>query len=127
MMVTGTFGSVLTKHVLLSPEKRAKINRSGRKTLQAILDEPSLENFLASCLKFAEETGFMTPRTKKLAKLAEKAGAIGAAQNMVGEAVHALASEKKAEDIAEAFEQMLPKKRILVSKIDFQGARLVKE
>ena len=124
-VVTGTFDSVSTKQVLSSPEKRENVNRWGRKTLEAIMDEPSVENFLARCLDFAEKTGFMTSRTKKLVKLAEKAGAVGSAQNMVGEAVHALARKQNAENIAAAFRQLLPNERVLKTEIDFQGARLV--
>ena len=67
----------------------------------------------------------MTERTRQLVHLADMAGAIGAAQNMVGEAVHALARAEKAENIVEAFKHVLPNEKILVTKIDFQGARLV--
>jgi pantoate kinase len=127
MIVAGVFGSTPTKQVLTSAEKRREVNRWGGKTLEAILAEPSLENFMASCLDFAEKTGFMTPRVKHLVKLAEKAGAVGATQNMVGEAVHALTFEENAGNIAEAFKQVLPTERILTAKIDFQGARLVRD
>jgi pantoate kinase len=125
VVVTGVFGSIPTRQVLSSAEKRIKINRWGRKTLESILEEPSLENFLACCLEFAERTGFMTPRVKQLVNLAKKAGAVGTAQNMVGEAAHALTLEENAESITEAFKQVLPTDKILVSKIDFQGARLI--
>jgi pantoate kinase len=124
-VVAGVFGATPTKQVLASAEKRREVNRWGRKTLEAILAEPSLENFMACCLDFAEKTGFMTARVKRLVKLAEKAGAVGVAQNMVGEAVHALALEENAAEIAEAFKQVLPNEKILTAKIDFQGARLV--
>ena len=124
-VVTGVFGSTPTKQVLSSPEKREIINRWGRKTLEAILAEPSAENFLARCREFAEKGGFTTERTKQLLHLSDKAGAIGAAQNMVGEAVHALTRAENAENIAEAFKHVLPNEKILVTKIDFQGARLV--
>jgi pantoate kinase len=124
-IVVGVFGATPTKQVLASAEKRREVNRWGRKTLEAILAEPSLENFMACCLDFAEKTGFMTARVKRLVKLAEKAGAVGVAQNMVGEAVHALALEENAAEIAEAFKQVLPNEKILTAKIDFQGARLV--
>src|SRR3989337_905873 len=60
-VVTGTFDSVSTKQGLSSPETRENVNRWGRKTLEAIMEEPSLENFLACCLDFAEKTAFMTP------------------------------------------------------------------
>jgi pantoate kinase len=124
-VVTGVFGSTPTKQVVSSPEKRAIINLWGRKTLEAIMAEPSVENFLVCCRDFAEKAGFMTERLRKIAHLADKAGAIGAAQNMVGEAVHALTRAENAENIAEAFKQVLPNEKILVAKIDFQGARLV--
>jgi pantoate kinase len=124
-VVTGVFGSTPTKQVLSSPEKKEIINRWGKKTLEEILAEPSLENFLVCCREFAEKAGFMTERLRQLVHLAEKAGAIGAAQNMVGEAVHALTREENAENIAEAFKQILPNEKILVAKIDFQGARLI--
>ena len=126
VIVAGVFEPIPTKQVLSSPEKRETVNRWGRKTLKAILDEPSVENFLACCLEFAEKAGFMTERVRQLVHLAEKAGAIGAAQNMVGEAVHALALEENAGNIADAFKQVLPNEKILAAKIDFQGARLVR-
>lgn len=125
VIVAGVFGSTPTKQLLLSAEKRLEVNRYGRKTLEAILDEPSVENFLARCLEFAEKTGFMTPSLRQLVKLAEKAGAVGSAQNMVGQAVHSLVLEENADQVAEAFKQVLPPEKVIVSKVDFQGARLV--
>jgi pantoate kinase len=101
------------------------VNRFGRKTLDAILAEPSLETFLGCCWQFAQDAGFATSRVRQLVDLALKAGAIGAAQNMVGEAVHAVTVAEKAAEVAEAFKLVLPKENILVSKLDFQGARLV--
>jgi pantoate kinase len=125
VIVAGVFGPTPTKQVLSSAEKRREINRYGRRTLEAILAEPTLENFLACCWGFAEKAGFATERVRQLVRLAEKAGAVGAAQNMIGEAVHAVAHEENAERVAEAFKQLLPEKNILVAKIDLQGARLV--
>ena len=125
VIVAGVFGSTPTKQVLSSAEKRLEVNRYGRKTLESILDEPSVENFLARCLEFAEKTGFMTPSLRQLVKLAEKAGAVGSAQNMVGQAVHSLVLEENANQVAEAFKQVLLPEKVIVSKVDFQGARLV--
>jgi len=125
VVVAGVFGPMSTKQVLSSSEKRLEINKWGRITLENILDEPSLENFLACCLEFARKTGFMTEKLEKLVWLAEKAGAVGVAQNMVGEAVHAIAKSENAEKVVEAFKQVLPRDKIIVSEIDFQGARLI--
>jgi pantoate kinase len=126
MVVAGFFQSnTLTKAVLSDPEKRQAINRYGKQTLETILAEPSIENFLEQCREFSEKAGFATQNTRQLFKLAKKAGAIGAAQNMIGEAVHALVLKENADQVAEAFKQVLPSGKVLVSKIDFQGARLV--
>jgi len=126
MIVAGAFGPIPTKEVLSSPEKRLAVNKWGRKTLEKILAEPSLENFLACCREFAEKTGFITERVRTLLKLADKADAIGAAQNMVGEAVHALTTSENAEKVVQAFKQVLPEQKILVSYVDVQGARLLR-
>ncbi len=125
-IVAATFSPTPTKNVLMaSPEKRTIVNRCGRETLNAILEEPSMENFLLRCREFSEQTGFITQRAKELMKLAAKAGAIGAAQNMIGDAVHALTKDENAGNVAAAFKQMVPKDRILTTKIDFQGCRLL--
>ena len=125
VIVAGIAGTALNKSVLSSPKMRPEINRWGKNTLQAILAKPSVENFLDCCWQFAQNTGFATEKVTQLVDLAKKTGAIGAAQNMIGEVVHALVEEEKAAKVAEAFKQVLPKENVFVSKLDFQGARLV--
>ena len=127
VVVAGFYNTKIPKTVLSSPERKVQINRYGKKALQQILAEPSLENFLASCWDFAQKAGFATENVRQLVHLAEKAGAVGATQNMIGEAVHAVVLEEKALSVAEAFKQVLPNERILTAKIDFQGARLVRD
>ncbi len=124
-IVAGVFGSTPTKTVLSSPEKRSAVNKWGKQTLEKILAEPSLANFLACCREFALKTGFATEGVRQLFKAADEAGAIGAAQNMVGEAVHALTTLENAEKVAQAFKRILPENRVLVANIDLQGATLL--
>ena len=123
-IIAGTFRPYPTKEMLASQEKREIINEWGRKTLQKILAEPSLENFMGACKQFAVGTGFASERVQKLIELSEKAGAIGAAQNMLGEAVHALVTVDKMESVHEAFKKLLPEEKIIIAKIDLQGARI---
>jgi pantoate kinase len=125
VIVAGFYDSRIPKTVLSTPERKAQINRYGKKALQQILAEPTLENFLASSWDFAQKAGFATENVRRLVQLAEKAGAVGATQNMIGEAVHAVVLEENAVSVAEAFKQLLPHEKILTAKIDFQGARLV--
>jgi len=123
-IIAGTFRPYPTKEMLASQEKREIINEWGRKTLQKILAEPSLENFMGACKQFAVGTGFATERVQKLIELSEKAGAVGAAQNMLGEAVHALVTVDKMGSVHEAFKKLLPEEKIIIANVDLQGARI---
>jgi len=125
VLVCGYLQTKIPKTILSSPEKKKKINTYGKKTLDAILVEPSLGNFMDCCWEFAQKAGFATDNIRQLVTAAKKAGAVGAAQNMIGEAVHALVLEENAKSVAEAFKQTLPPQQVIVSKIDFQGARLL--
>jgi pantoate kinase len=123
-IIAGTFRPYATRKLLASQERRKKINECGRKTLRKILTKPSLENFMVACKQFAVGTGFVTKRVQNLMELSEKAGAIGAAQNMLGEAVHALVTVDKMESVHDAFRKLLPEEKIIMGKIDLHGARI---
>jgi len=125
-IITGFYRSIPTKEVLASTEINKTLNKCGREAVDKILADPSLKNFMDVSKDFARKTRFTTPLTEKLIDFAEKAGAIGATQNMVGEAVHALATVDRANRIVEAFKKVLPPKNILKTKIDVQGARLLR-
>lgn len=124
-IVAGYYRSIPTKEVLASAKMRELVNKFGREAVHRILIDPSLENFMQASREFARNTRFVTPMTEKLMKLAEKAGAIGAAQNMVGEAVHALTMVDNAKRIVEVFKEVLPPANILTAKIDTQGVHLL--
>lgn len=125
VIVAGFYDTKISKALLSSPEKKKTINKFGRTTLEKILAEPSVENFLACCWEFAQKAGLASKKISELVNLAQKAGAVGGAQNMIGEVVHALVLEENALSVAEAFKQVLPENQVIISKIDFQGARLV--
>ncbi len=125
-IVAGVFKPWPTKDVLESRAKLKKVNEVGRKTVETILAEPSLENFMKASREFAVDTGLATERVKNLMDSAEGAGAIGAAQNMVGEAVHALTTSDNLSSVLRAFGEVLPKEKIVSGKVDLQGVRLVR-
>jgi pantoate kinase len=124
-VVSGVFAPRLTSEFLQSTMKRALINKMGQKTLDRILAEPSLSNFMYSCKQFAIETSLATQRVKKLMNKAEEAGAVGAAQNMLGEAVHALVKKNSVKNVVNVFAKVLPTEKIFVSEVSLQGAHLL--
>jgi len=78
-----------------------------------------------SCKQFAMKTGLATERVNKLMGKAEEAGAIGAAQNMLGEAVHALVKKASLKNVISVFEKVLPTEKIVVTEVSLQGAHLL--
>jgi pantoate kinase len=124
-IVSGVFAPRLTSEFLQLTKKRALINRIGQETLDRILAEPSLNNFMLSCKQFAMKTDLATPQVKRLMAEAEEAGAVGAAQNMLGEAVHALVKKDKVKNVENVLERVLPKEKIIVSEVSLQGAHLM--
>jgi len=124
-IVAGVFAQRLTSEFLKSTKNREVINEVGQKTLERIRAEPSLDNFLHASREFAEETGLATKRVMKLMDAAERAGAVGAAQNMLGEAVHALVKRDKVKNVLVAFEKVLSPSKIIAAEVCLSGAHLV--
>ena len=123
-VVAATISSISTKSVLSGANLRA-INEAGERTLKSIMDDPSPENFMESCRRFAVESGLATERAMRMVDAAVEAGAIGATQNMVGEAVHALATAEHVDGVVEAFRKFVPDDRILVAEVSPHGARIL--
>jgi pantoate kinase len=127
LIVAGFFASKIPKKsILSSAERKKEINGYGKQTLDDVLAKPTLQNFLDGCWDFSEKAGFATDEIRRLVGIAKAAGAVGAAQNMIGHAVHAIVHQANVQSVAEAFNEVLPSNQVIVSRIDFQGARLVK-
>jgi pantoate kinase len=100
-------------------------DQAARSTIDAIRRTPTLSAFLAESRKFGEQAGFETPRITRLISTMMAAGATGAAQNMIGEAVHAAAENSKTAKIVRAVRRAFPLAKIFTSPIDNQGVRLL--
>ncbi len=124
-IVTGWFGPISTRAFLLNARYRMRVNRFGSKAIQDILKKPTAKDFMVICRKFAENVGFVTERLGGLLSAMERSGALGATQNMVGEAAHALVEEEKERRVYEAARRFLPRSQIFSTTIEFQGARLI--
>ncbi len=124
-IAAGSFRPIEKSEILLSEDKRTTINKLGHETMKRILQKPDVENFIKCCKRFALETGLMSERVRRLIVDVEAAGAIGATQNMIGEAVHAVLYEEKLETVTRAFKKHLRPDSIVISEIDFQGARIL--
>ncbi|MEM3506463.1 MAG: hypothetical protein QXT31_02260 [Candidatus Bathyarchaeia archaeon] len=124
-LISGIFNTIQTKKILLAKTKLETINKAGRKALKTILDNPSLENFLDACKNFAIESRLVTEKTLKLIKEVENSKAIGVAQNMVGEAVHAVVDQENLKEIFNIFKKFLTSDKIIIADFSFKPAKVL--
>ena len=82
-------------------------------------------NFMSVSKEFAYELGLMSPQTARLIDAMEDAGAIGATQNMLGQAVHAIVTEDSANKVLAAVKRRFPSVLAFVASFDLAGARLL--
>ena len=125
IIVAGFYNKKISKALLSSPEHKNVINHYGKQALTKILKTPCLDVFLSNCWSFAQKAGFASNEVRELVETSVRAGAIGAAQNMIGEAVHAVVLKENASAVMEAFKKILPENQVLACKLDFQGVRLI--
>jgi pantoate kinase len=124
-IVTGCYGPIPTRIVLGSRAVFNRIGKEGRRAMRSILERPSLENLLQTSEEFASRIGFMTERVARSIALAKRKGSIGATQNMLGEAFHAVVEESEVGEVVKALRRNLRGMRVFSSRIDFEGARLL--
>ncbi|MBS7623101.1 hypothetical protein KEJ39_05430 [Candidatus Bathyarchaeota archaeon] len=124
-IVTGCYGPIPTRNVLGSRAVFSRIGKEGRRAMRSILERPSLENLLQASEDFASRIGFMTERVARSISAAKREGAVGATQNMLGEAFHAVVEESEAGGVVKALMKVSRDMRIFSSRIDFEGARLL--
>lgn len=124
-VVSACFGPISTKAVLASKDLRRRVNVFGALALGSITRDLRPRNFMAASRAFADALGLMSCRTAELADLMENTGAIGATQNMVGQAVHAIAEKDQADSILRTVRRRFPKIQAFSCPLDFTGARII--
>lgn len=124
-VVSACIGPISKRTVLRSKRLRKRVNELGRLALRSIISDPRPRNFMKASKSFAYGLGLMAPQTAELIELMENGGTVGATQNMLGQAVHAIADEDIARQILRSVKKRFPKVQAFSCDLDFTGARLV--
>jgi len=66
LILIATIGTMSTKDIITSPKMIEKINRYSNQLLRELNENPSLEEFLRVSFEFADKTGLMSDKLKKL-------------------------------------------------------------
>jgi pantoate kinase len=125
VMVCACFGPIEKSSVLRDADRRLKVNEFGKDTLEAIMRDPTPSNLLSRSRLFAEKTGIASKELLTLSDWAVKHGAIGATQNMIGNAIHCLVERSKSKRFAKSFGQAMKDGSIFVSDLVHSGPTFV--
>jgi len=118
-------GPIATRDVLSRSDLANMVNPAARRAMAGIRLKPELYTFLSEARQFGETVGFQSPNVARLIQATVSAGAIGAAQNMIGEAVHGVIQSDKADRALIKLRKEFPSATIFVSNLDTRGVRLV--
>lgn len=96
-LVAVVSGSIETPDSLSELSKLEEVEKLGDKYLSMILKNPTVKNFFKCAREFSYESGFVSGKVEEVFEVFEKLPLIGFAQNMLGEAAHALVHDKDLE------------------------------
>jgi pantoate kinase len=95
-----SFGPIATEEALADEDLMARIEREGTAALDALPDDPTLENLTREAWEFAEAIGLPTAEVREAVEAVESTGG-AASMAMVGETVFAVGTEDVLENRTE--------------------------
>ncbi len=124
LIVVATLGPISTRGILSKAECRNNINKFGGELIDDFSNEPNVESFMELSRRFAESVGLITPRIAKILSRTDRDGFV-CSMPMFGESVFTLIEPDRAKDLVKSLQAYVSKRQIIVSDIDFEGARLM--
>ena len=120
-----TFGQLPTKKFLTDKEIRKRVNEFGGKLVDQLIKEPNVTNFINFSRQFTEHIGLVTEKTRRILHATNNANFI-CSMPMFGESAFTLIKQESLEELLKIFRKHNQDGKIIVSKIDFEGARLLR-
>ncbi|MGC9096067.1 MAG: pantoate kinase [Infirmifilum sp.] len=120
--VVGFFGPIKKSTVLRSTSLN-EINRLGRRLVEELAREPTVEKMLDISKKFSIETRLATEKVARAYQVLEDQGFPHAGQAMVGDTVFTVVPEDKADKVVEILERL--NARVITSRISWKPAVLL--
>ena len=120
-----SFGPISTREILTDKELRRRINEFGGKLLDQLIAEPKPHTFMKLSHEFAEYLGLISPRIRKVLMETDREE-LTCSMAILGESVFSLVKRDELEELLKIFRKHAPSEHsIIVSEIDFKGARLL--
>lgn len=118
-------GPIPTREVLSRSDLANIVNPAARKAMDIIRRKPELRTFLNEARNFSETIGFQSAEVARVVEAMVAAGAVGAAQNMIGEAVHGVIPRKKARNALAKLRRKFPSALVFADSLDSRGVRVI--
>lgn len=125
VVICAYLGPMSTREALARSDLASRVNPAARKAMETIRRRPELRTFLEEARHFGETVDFQFPNVSRLIETMVSAGAVGAAQNMVGEAVHGVIPKDKAGRALAKLRKLFPSATTFVRKLDTSGVHLL--
>jgi len=117
-------GPIPTRSALSQSDIARRVNPAAQRVMEAVRRKPDVVTFLRETRRFSSESGFQTPDVARLIDLMISAGAVGAAQNMIGEAVHSVVENSRIAAVLKVVRKKFPSASLFHCKLDDRGVRL---
>ncbi|MEM3722913.1 MAG: pantoate kinase [Candidatus Hadarchaeales archaeon] len=116
-VVCCTLGEIKTSSCLRDEEFLKRAQLLGKSAVNRILRAPTLKNFLHLSKEFAGNLGLLDSALSQLIETAERAGAIGASQTMLGKGIFAFTTSKRKNSVKTALEEVCGRGFTFATKI----------
>ncbi len=123
-IVTASLAPFKKSDALSQPRIGRRINELGDAALSRVVSDPTIETLATEGERFSEQLGLTTTEDEILIDLAKAAGAAHASQNMIGHAIHALATKEKAGKVARALGESSLRPRVDTFEIGTESAHV---
>ncbi|MBN1410682.1 MAG: GHMP kinase [Spirochaetales bacterium] len=121
-IVSLNFGKLSTSSYLSNEKAVLRINETGGRLVDVLLQNPTVENFMDCSRIFAEETGLITRRLKPLFDFFDGKG-IRVSMPIFGEGIFTVVPLEKTGETEALFRKNSGGGEIVICDIDFKGAR----
>lgn len=120
-----TLGPIQTSRLLQKADFRKRAKTLGISATRKLLREPTPSSFMKVSKEFSEKLGLVDDELQSLVEGAERAGAIGASQMMLGRAVFALAKKNKVNAVRRGLLELSKPDALIISGISRTGVKLL--
>lgn len=118
------FGPLSTKSILMDDGVRRRINMLGGKLVDEMIKNPTVSNFMKLSRIFADHVGLISDEVRRIFKIMDEAN-FTMSMPMFGDGVFTICRDNLVEDILNILNVHKLNGKIILSEIDFDGARII--